>query len=128
MKKNRLAAVLSAMAVCSLIHVNAAYANKFEGSVSWTYGDVSGYVTKTTSTSTRAAVNWYYTDEQDHKQWFRIVNSNGAKRGEVLVSSCDGMNHLFTNSNTTQNYIYKLQSKREHIINPTTHIKGTWRP
>lgn len=111
--------------ICLAAPIKAGYSNKFDGSVGYFTGDVSGYVTKYTSTSTKGGINWNYTDEGDYRQWFIVANSNNANRGEVLLQKCDGMNHSIPTS-TTHSYYYKLRSHRENIVDPNTNVRGTW--
>lgn len=124
----KLFGILVILALCMGSTVSASYSNGFSGSAGYGYQDMSDYVTKVTSDDVKIGVNWNYTDEGDHKEWFNVVNNNGESRGKMLIESCDGENHPFSLSSTVYSYNYKLQAGREHIIDPTTYVSGTWRP
>ena len=124
----KLFGILVILALCMGSTVSASYSNDFSGSAPSSYRDMSDYVTKVTSTDTKIGVNWNYTDEGSHREWFRVVNSDGAVRGQMRIDSCDGVNHPFSDSSTVYSYYYKLQARRENPIDPNTHVSGTWRP
>lgn len=101
------------------------YSGNFQGSTSSSWGYVvnpSVNIVKDNAIS-MFAVDWKYSNQSNHKQWFRLVNSNGDDRGSGLV------NYLSTDTIDTSaqmNFYYWLQSKRESIFNPTTYVEGTW--
>lgn len=121
-------AIIAVLTITSGVSVFAATSQSFAGT---TRGDswqrVSASEIKKTS-SEYPWVTWTYSEHGNtHKQWFTIVPkgaSNGV--GEVLLAAYGSANFLGHEAKSG-NYYY-LKSKREHIVDPGTYIKGNWSP
>lgn len=74
-----------------------------------------------------AGINWQDSDHTNHKMWFRIRNYNGEERGSVLISR-PGNGTTYLRTDATNGYYYYLYANREHIVNPSTYVTGTWQP
>lgn len=74
----------------------------------------------------QAHIQWTYSSASSHKEWFRMVNSDGYVRGIDLLLNYKTSGFLTELSSATKGYYYYLQAKREHIIDPTTNVRGTW--
>lgn len=70
-------------------------------------------------------VNWTRSNQSSHKEWFRLVNSNGALRSYEKLFSYKTSGNL-TELETQVGYYYYLQAKREHLGNPKTTVEGTF--
>ncbi len=96
------------------------------GPFSWApVGDTVGGALKTTPVAA-SAVKWTYTDKDSHKLWVRVVGSDKASKGSILVTEMNKSTGFSTN--TVQGNYYNLEAKREHIIDPMTNEKGVWVP
>lgn len=76
-------------------------------------------------TNQLAHVDWNYSSEESHKEWFKVVNSNGDSRSDSML-----LNYLSSKnipeSGCSYNYYYYLMARREHILNPRTTVTGKW--
>lgn len=72
-----------------------------------------------------AWVDWQASTKSNHKQWFKLVNSENQDRGEAIFSFL-GKKKFSTTAKKGHNYW--LMSKREHIGNPITQVVGIWEP
>lgn len=76
-------------------------------------------------TAQQAYVKWENSSEASHNEWFRVVNSNNDARSSQTLFSylSDG---FINENNCSQGYYYYLQARREHVLNPSTTVAGTW--
>ncbi len=74
----------------------------------------------------QAYVNWQNSSEGSHKEWFQVVNSNSEVRSESVLFSYLGAGFITEYSSCTYGYNYYLRARREHILNSTTTVRGTW--
>ncbi|WP_423363958.1 hypothetical protein [Mycoplasma sp. P36-A1] len=88
----------------------------------WAYA--SSRNTKSDTLKT-AWVHWQSSSKSKHKQWFRVVNSDGAVRGESLLNYLQ--NKTFSTTQKKGYYAW-LKTKREHMIDPITKVSGRWDP
>lgn len=109
----------------SIVNVKANY-NGFGGSAGFTYAQVSSQNTKD-NYQYLAGINWTYSSYSNHKMWFQIRNSNGDNRGEKLLSGTSS-NTVYFNTTAEYGHYYYLYAHREHIVNPSTYVSGTWQP
>lgn len=74
----------------------------------------------------QAYVNWQSSNESSHKEWFQMVNSNNDIRSEskLFLYLSEGSIPEYDSCKAT--YYYYLRARREHIINPSTTVKGVW--
>lgn len=75
--------------------------------------------------NSQAYVNWKSSNKGSHKEWFRVVNSNNVSRSESKLFSYLSAGIIKENS-TEYGFTYYLQARREHIIDPSTTVKGNW--
>lgn len=68
-------------------------------------------------------VNWQSSSRSSHKEWFRLVNSNGYLRSYEKLFSYKTNGNL-SEIQTEVGYYYYLQAKRENIVDPTTTVEG----
>lgn len=105
--------------------VSATISQNFAGSTdsNWHYVvDNSKHFTKDNNVQ-YAAVNWTGSNKENHKLWFRVVNSVGEEKGKAnfnyLTSGTFGVNAV-------KGLDYYLQARREFIIDPSTYVSGNW--
>lgn len=99
--------------------------NSFSITSGYDYGAKSTASLKTDSVL-QAYIDWDSSSESSHKEWFRVVNSGGeARSGSFLFNYLDA-DFIDEYTSCLEGYSYYLQAAREHIINPTTTVKGTW--
>lgn len=95
----------------------------FSGRVNSSWGYLSGNTVKCTLRNT-AAVNWKTSSQSTaHNMYFRVVSSNGQDKGGRLFSYLE--NSTMT-VDTTHDYEYYIQGRRENAVDPTTSVTGTW--
>lgn len=99
-----------------------AYYTSFGGSAGYTYQTISSPNQKNDDLN-QAYVIWEYSDKGSHKEWFRVVNSNGDPRGKALFNY---LSRGYISTTTVKGYAYYLQASREHITNPSTYVSGRW--
>lgn len=93
----------------------------------WNYGNKSAYNPKEDYNLT-AVVNWNSSNKASHNEWFQIVNSNNeARSGEYLFPYL-ASDTIPEYSSLTHGYYYYLRACREHIVDPSTIVSGTWEP
>lgn len=85
------------------------------------YYDSSNVMKKTDKLNT-ATVRWYTTSDNNHNEWFRVINSNGEEKGWTFIKGKG--NYKIFNVTCQQNYNYWLQARRENIWDPWTTVKG----
>lgn len=118
-------ALISLMTFVSFSNARADYKN-FSGSAGYNYKKV-GTENAKNNYQYLAGVNWTYSEKENHKEWFQIRNSNGEGRGTVLINRPNtGIEYFDTTAK--YGYDYTLWASREHIINPSTYVSGTWQP
>lgn len=120
---------LALIATSTLLLIsNSTYAFKqeFGGTAGYDWAKVSPRNTKTDS-ETYAAITWLESDHTDHKMWFRIVNSDGEDRGNILITRPSETPNNF-DTKAKEGYYYWLEAGREHIHNPITYVSGRWEP
>ena len=74
----------------------------------------------------QAYVNWQSSNESSHKEWFQMVNTNNDIRSESKLFLYLSEGSIPEYSSTKNGYYYYLRARREHIINPSTTVKGVW--
>ena len=123
-------ALTALLSLKAILPARASYNNSFSGTVGFSWKTVSSNVTKSNDSSIKAGVCWTSSNQGSHKQWFRVLPASGSTGGAepMLVLAHDGVNRNFVTSTTVQYGTYYLQSHREHIIDPSTLVSGTWRP
>lgn len=116
---------VSVFCLMTMSHVNAVNYEGFGGSVDVTYRVVSPTYKKTDSYDW-AVVNWNYSDRSSHTMWFKVVDSDGRRKGSSLYEYKES--HGFSTSNTYENANYRLYAGRENWWDPWTYVSGTWAP
>lgn len=127
MKKNILCclSLISLMTLMTISNARADYKG-FAGSTKYSYEKV-GTENAKNNYQYLAGVNWTESDHSNHKEWFQIRNSNGEDRGTVLINR-PNTGVVYFDTTAKYGYDYTLWASREHIINPSTYVKGTWQP
>lgn len=74
----------------------------------------------------QAYVDWRSSSESSHKEWFQMVNSNSEIRSDSKLFSYLSEGSIPEYSSCKYGYYYYLRARREHIINPSTTVKGVW--
>lgn len=74
----------------------------------------------------QAYVNWQSSSESSHKEWFQMVNTNNEIRSESKLFLYLSEGSIPEYSSAKNGYYYYLRARREHIINPSTTVKGVW--
>lgn len=124
-KKKVLSLVLGALMCVSAfgtMRTSAKDVTNFSITTGVTWKTTANPSTKQDSGST-GYVNWQSSDKSSHKEWFRLVNSNGYLRSyEVCISYKSNSN--LSEIETQYGYYYYLQAKRENLIDPTTTVTG----
>lgn len=124
MKKNKIKAVVTAGVLSLSLMPNSILAASFSGSAASSWQNVST-ITKKDNTSYNTTVNWTYSSEPSHKQWFAMDKSTGGSMGSILLNYKTSKSFR---TDGTKGSSYILRSKREHLGNPTTSVSGTWTP
>lgn len=126
--KRKLLSVLMLMLIGVFVFessaVDAAYTD-FSIKANSSYGAKSTANTKSDDNKL-AYVKWNSSSESSHKEWFQIVNSNTEIRSVSTLFSYLGKGYINEYDSVKQTYYYYLRARREHIINPTTTVKGQW--
>lgn len=126
-KKNVLFSVALLFLVgLSMTNVSASMSG-FSGSAGYDYEYVSSMKEKTTSTATKVKVKWTHSDTSCN-MWFKCVNDVDETRGKSLLTGTSETTKYLSDSSTTKGYHYRLMTSREHILNPTNYVSGTWEP
>ena len=73
-----------------------------------------------------AYVDWTSSNYKSHNEWVQVVNSNSEIRSESVLFAYCGDGTIDEYDSVTYGYYYYLRARREHIINPTTTVKGNW--
>ena len=118
-------ALVALVAIGTKLNVRADYTS-FAGSAGYSAAKVSTANAKNNH-EYLAGVNWTSSDHSGHKMWFRIRNSNNEERGNILINR-PGNGVKYLEVTTRYGYNYWLYANREHIINPSTYVQGTWQP
>jgi len=127
MKKKLLVCLVFVLMLGTLLSTDVlAYTQEFAGSVGPAFRKVGDANTKDDD-SDQAAVNWKYSDRENHRMKFRIVNSNGSNRGGTTVYR-PNTGVKFFNTSAQQGYHYYLRAARENVIDPFTYVSGYWAP
>lgn len=103
----------------------------FNNSVGYNYGNVSDNAVSATEVSTNDAkysVNYKgSTSGESFRAWFRIYNAREYYSGSSNILSKGATFTKFPSRvQYRKNYPYTLQASREHIVNPSKNVNGTW--
>lgn len=97
----------------------------FSISSDWNFSQVSTG-NKKVEHNLLAYINWTSSSQSSHKEWFQVVSSDGQVRSREVLLPYLGSAFIDEYSSCLYGYTYYLRERREHIINPTTLVRGKW--
>jgi hypothetical protein len=132
--KNKLTTVAAAAGLLLAAKTDAfagvqAFINSFGGTATFSYSDVSSYVTKISADSVKAGVCWVYSSAgEEMDMYFRVMNPDNVVSATAFDSKADAHDVNCPYSITENGKSYRLQAKKGNFLDPNTYVSGTWRP